>query len=275
MLARSRVSRQGLTLMELVVVMTILAALAAVAVAMFPNLLRRSHKVVDATNSSEVAKIVQLHQAMYLDYPDQLDLMTVAAGTTAPSFLPNDGGAVFGNGAQIGTLTAAEAGHLGRVGIKNGHHFVATGPGHPTMNPYDPAVPIATPTPLASGTNVFIIDTTTTGDYPQEIKTLIARDATARFVVFGFGARNTAVGTLVQNAPVNPPQNSELTPANHYCRVGVIFQISGAGIDETHASGIAGTKRARFIGACALEDDEIESTEKDLVGYYDVVNSKQ
>lgn len=270
MLSRSRVSRPGLTLMELVVVMTILAALAMIAVAMFPNLLRRSHKVVDASNSSEVAKIVQLHQAMYLDYPDQLDLMTASTGVTAPDFLPKDGGVAFGGGAQIGNLTANEVAALGRVGIKTGHHFVATAPGHPTMNPYSGLV--TAPTPLATTTPVFIIDATTpAGVYPQEIANVIARDATARFVVFGFGARNTCVGTLVQNAPTNAPQNAELTPSTHYVRVGVIFQVEGVGI----AAAAGGTKRARFIGACALEDDELESTEKDLVGYYDVLKTKE
>src|SRR5262245_54827325 len=89
MLTRTKrtMARRGLTLMELVVVMTVLAALVAIVVPMFPNLLRRSHKIGDATNASEVAKQVQLHQAMYLSYPDEFDLMTTAGSTTAPDFL--------------------------------------------------------------------------------------------------------------------------------------------------------------------------------------------
>jgi len=263
--------------MELVVVMTILAALGAIMVAMFPNLLRRSHKVVDATNSSEVAKAIQLHQAMFLGYPNEWDLMTTSGSTTAPTYLPNDGGTTFGGAAFIGNLTAAELGHLGRVGITSGHHFAAATPNHPTMDPYATALTTTPPT-LTATTEVWLIAATgpTTTEYPNELKLILARDPTARFVVFGVGARNTMVGSLMQTAPVNAPQDDKLTPATHYVRVGAIFQVSGSGIDATHSvTGIAGTKRARFIGCCALEDDEIESTEKDLVGYYDVVRTKQ
>src|SRR4029079_11542554 len=72
---QNQVRRQGLTLMEMVVVLSILAALAAIMIPLFPNILRRAHKATDATQTSEVAKAVQLYQALYLSYPNDLDLL--------------------------------------------------------------------------------------------------------------------------------------------------------------------------------------------------------
>ena len=261
-------NRRGLTLMELVVVMTVLAALAAILIPLLPNLLRRAHKVTDATQSAELAKAVQLHQALYITYPNEFDLMTVATGTTAPDYVPNDGGVPFGGGAYLGNLTAFEAGALNRMGVNLGHHFVATlaTVDHPTLNPY--AAAVTAPVTLSATTPVFVIDGTTStnlGAIPVELQNIIARDATAKFVVFGVGSRCTMVGKTIQNAPTSVPQKGNFTPSNTYSRTGVVFQVNGVGIQTT--------ERARFLGSVALEDDELESTEKDLIGYYDVANS--
>lgn len=264
--------RYGLTLMELVVVLTILVGLAAILVPLFPNLLRRTHKATDATQTAEVAKAVQLYQATYLSYPDQFDLMTTGTSTTAPDFLPAEtpgSTPPFGGGAQIGNLTQLEVDALSRVGIKSGHQFVASAPAQATQNPY--SGPITPPTPLSITVPVFIIQAGSGGTVPAkvpvEIQNIIARDPSARFVVFGLGSRCTMVGTTIQNAPTSVPQNSGFTPATLYSRIGVIFQVAGVGVNAT--------ERARFVASAALEDDEIESTEKDIVGYYDVAKSGQ
>lgn len=265
-----RKCRPGLTLMELVVVLTILIALAAIVVPLFPNLLRRAHKATDATQTSEVTKAVQMYWAVNVGYPSEWDLMTVSTGTTAPDFLPADGGVPFGGAAKIGNLTANEVAALSRIGVTSGHHFAATSPGHPTMNPYASAS--LTPTALSTSTPVFLIDpATTSGEVPTEIKNIYTNDPTARFVVFGIGPRSQMVGTVMQSAPTSVPQNKDFTPANTYSRVGVIFQVEGVGI----AAATGGTKRARFLGAIALEDDELESTEKDLVNFYDIAKTGQ
>src|SRR5262245_29592790 len=112
---RSAVRRRaGLTLMELVVVMTILIALAAILVPLFPNLLRRAHKATDATQTSELAKALQSYQALYVSYPDEFDLLT--DGSAFPAYLPADGG-TFGGAATATALTTDEAKALGRVGV--------------------------------------------------------------------------------------------------------------------------------------------------------------
>jgi type II secretory pathway pseudopilin PulG len=56
---------RGFTLLELVVVMFILMALAAIIVPLFPSMVERAHRASQATNESEITKAVQLYQGLY------------------------------------------------------------------------------------------------------------------------------------------------------------------------------------------------------------------
>jgi type II secretory pathway pseudopilin PulG len=79
--------RRGLTLMELVVVMFILIAVASIMVPIFPSMIERAHRSTGATNTSELTKAVQLYQAINGFYPDGYDLMT--DGTTMINYMPS------------------------------------------------------------------------------------------------------------------------------------------------------------------------------------------
>ncbi|MCE0498545.1 MAG: hypothetical protein LV481_11425, partial [Methylacidiphilales bacterium] len=68
-----RITRPALTLMELLVVMTILIALAGIVVPMLPNLLTKAHDSTVTTNISELQKMISGFFASNLAYPDQFD----------------------------------------------------------------------------------------------------------------------------------------------------------------------------------------------------------
>ena len=158
----------GLTLLELVVVMGILTALAAILVPLMPNLLRRADKATDATQSSELAKAIQLCQATTYGYPDQFDALVDSSGKL-PSYLPGSGttAGVFGGFVQTsppsGVTMSDAASALSKVGINNVHYLASdteagnayaggtttgTAAGfHPTRFPYA----TSTPTPLSGG----------------------------------------------------------------------------------------------------------------------------
>lgn len=261
--------RRGLTLMELVIVLAILAAVAALLVPLFPNLARRAHKATDATQTAEVAKAIQLHQGAYVSYPEGFDLLTDPTGVF-PTYLPAETpGSPFGGFVKADALTPEEAAALGRVGISMGHQL-ATTPIHPTLNPY--AAPLNTPTALNSaGLRVAIIDPNdpaiatalaTNNLLANVIQQNTVGGIAPRFILFGVGPRTTMVGTTIQDAPTSVPQKKNFTPDNTYSRIGVIFMISGREVSKS--------ERARFVAAVAMEDDELESTEKDIIGYYEV-----
>lgn len=260
--------RRGLTLMELVVVLSVLAAVAAILVPLLPNLLRRAHKATDATQTSELSKAVQTYQAAYMSYPDNFDLLTTGTGGFA-AFLPEDDGNVFGGFVTSGTLTSDELGALNRVGIQFLQPLATTTTGsgfHPTMNPYPPGSTILTnqiTVKSATNVNFAILNTTAiTAANPSFLQAARLSDTTARFVVFGVGPRSSMVGTIIQEAPTSVPQNKSFTPDTMYSRVGLVFKVSGVEVQRS--------ERARLVAAVALEDDELETTEKDIIGYYQV-----
>lgn len=57
-----RCRRAGLSLMELVVVMAILIALAGLVVAILPSMLTRAHTSTHAANIAEIVRNMQLYQ---------------------------------------------------------------------------------------------------------------------------------------------------------------------------------------------------------------------
>ena len=265
----ARTKKKGLTLIELVVVLAILAAVAAIIVPLLPNLLRRAHKAIDGTQSSELSKAVQTYHALYYGYPDNFDMLT--DGTAFPSYIPADGGAVFGGFVQASTLTASELAALAKVGVRYVQPLATTSTS-PSLDPYPAGTTLLANrldlTDSANATKVFaVIDpagtsgTTIQASNPRFFEAVRSADPTARYVVFGVGSRSSMVGQTIQDAPTSVPQNSGFTPATLYSRVGVIFKVSGLEVASAD-------NRARFIGAVALEDDELEATEKDIVGYY-------
>jgi prepilin-type N-terminal cleavage/methylation domain-containing protein len=264
--------RQGLTLMELVVVLSILAGLAAILVPMFPNILRRTHKATDTTQTSEISKSVQTYQALYLSYPDQFDLLGDGS-TTDLTYLKGAGSATgpFGGFTTIQALNTADTPQvtalaaLNNAGIKLVMPMTATtttATFQATMFPYDVG---ANPIPITAATNVrFVNRTAAQAANPAFMQGEFNNDPLGQYVVFGVGARNSMVGQVMQDAPFAVPQDKDFTPANTYSRFGVIFKVAG---NEVNVS-----QRARFICAVALEDDELESTEKDAIGFYQVAS---
>jgi Tfp pilus assembly protein PilE len=128
-----RASRFGLTLMELVVVLVILIALASVLLPMLPAFLTKTHDAVTTTNISETDKGITGFFMANLAYPNQFDSLVDASGNmyaglifnplnpiSQNTFSPVGTVATTGNGTQAiytGTLSAGQATSLTLGGI--------------------------------------------------------------------------------------------------------------------------------------------------------------
>jgi len=257
-----------LTLLELVVVLTILVALAGIVVPMVSNLLPFSSSSAAATNATEVERVVQLAlskpqyntlgQNVTLDL---LDNITGSSGDGLASYVQTNFGASPPDIVPY-TLTTNDIASLNSLGIRNVYPLVenpnTTTPNTPAWNPtffpyaYNSATGLPTSTLLAAGTSV------------ASLSSLVAAQkfgvpSTETYVVFGLGKYSALSGAngntrYLQEAPVvyNPSANSG--PDTVYCRFGLVFQV-----DPTNGT------PATFIGAVEFETTGAMTRDDNLI----------
>ena len=262
--------RCGLTLMELVVVLLILAALAGILVPMLPNMLSCAHTATGATNTGELAKAVQLYQASYMKYPDNFDSLLNTSGTLL-AYLP--GGATGTPcGGDLGTFTLGPntLAALNGAGITTVWNIDDTGTASdfsPTFNPY-PAT--GGSTPLASGGTIAILSPTgalhlnlvrpdNTGNPP-------AASGMPVLAVFGVGRRCSMVGKTINDPPTHDTDDPTQTPNLVYARFGVVFQLTQSTNTDADALG-----SAQFVGTVSMHPNNVVSTDGHLQEYYNLV----
>jgi len=253
------IRRRGLTLIELVVVMVILAALAGIVVPLLPGMVGRAHTSSSATNVGEIAKAIQTHQALQLSYPDNFDSLVDTTGALV-GYLPGAGAGQL----TTATLTDETADALIDAGIANMAQMIpapASNPGDfsPTFFPYgtDRDVP-PTSTALADGVAVASL----TGAAANR---LFAAPVGATYALFGVGSRTTMQGRSLQDAPVHFPESANDSPSVAYSRYAVVFQL-------TDGSGNP-LKSARMVGVCAFHDDTVVSLNDHVAEYWEASKS--
>jgi prepilin-type N-terminal cleavage/methylation domain-containing protein len=251
--------RQGLTLMELIIVLMILVALAGILIPILPSMLTRAHVATHTTNVTEISKLILTYQATNNGFPDQWDSMTdgtaqvtyLAGGVLDPT--PGSGGP----GGQAGgnftsqVPTAAEVTALNAAGIKSVHNQLTYAVGvtdwagnafDPTFANYSaaPNVPtaITTSTPLTYLTpnNKF---------WPAfQAQNFPSWSPTANYVALGFGPRCTLTKMAV-TAPIHFSDTQDATTSFSYGRFVAIFKVS-----DPAAPG--GVNMAQFVGVVAI-----------------------
>jgi type II secretory pathway pseudopilin PulG len=259
--------------MELIVVLAILIALAAIMIPLFPSMIGRAHKSSESTNISELNKAFQMFAGLNSgSFPDGLDLLgdgsTLAAylpagpvpnSPTGPANLANTVGG-FLNPQALGPRAAA----LNAAGINNGWAmFTATQPDPftPTFNPYSSTTNPPVPTPITSSTVVAFVSPAGIARAGIIGSQNINTASSTQFVMFGVGSRCSIIGKTMANAPHLFTDNPALeNPANVYERFGVIFQVEDGNGNPLSV--------AQFISAVAIESDGIEGVDKDMESYY-------
>jgi prepilin-type N-terminal cleavage/methylation domain-containing protein len=255
--------RRGLTLLELVVVLTILVALAGLLVPMVSNLLSVSTSAIGATNASEIERMVQL----YLGRPNgnTLDLLDNLAGSTGDlmSYVPTNSG-TLGNATpdivpyQLSSGTPAVT-SLSYLGLQNVYQLVpnpgtATTPAwNPTFYPYTPNTTTGLPTsePLSAVTYVAQLSGRAAAEK-------FGVPSTGTYLVFGLGKYSAMSGAngggrYIQEAPVAYNMAGS-GPDLVYCRFGLVFQV-----DPVNGA------PATFIGAVEFEPTGAVTRDDNLI----------
>lgn len=277
--AGRNVSRRGLTLIELIVVMMILIALAGLLVPMLPSMLTRAHTSTCSTNMGETVRAITNYQALYSQYPSNFDALSdgktlidyLAGGAAATNAGITGQGAGPGNNEVTGiTLTANEATNLTGVGISTLQAMVPSATGapagfDPTFN-YYPATanpPTDNTLAVAGGLVVGGMDPTHDGNTSTSWARCVALNlpTTGRYVVVGIGPRVGMVGKTIQTAPVHFGDQPALNPEYGYERLVAIFQISDS------APGVTMTQ-ARLVGTAPIHDTGVGSIQDELQNWY-------
>jgi prepilin-type N-terminal cleavage/methylation domain-containing protein len=276
--AKPVAARNGLTLMELIVVLMILVALAGIIIPMLPSMLTRAHVATHTTNVTEITKLIITYQATHTGFPDQWDAMTngttminyMAGGTMDPQTPPPGGqaGGVFtqSNPTQ-GELNALNAAGIGKV-----HMQLATPGGTDWAgNAFDPtfanysAAPTA-PTTIGTSTALVYIDPQANGTALTFIQqNYPSWSQTGRYIALGIGPRCTMIGTNAVQAPVHFSDTPDASPAFSYARFVAIFKVS-----DTSAPG--GVNMAQLVGVAAIHSNGPNSLDSEFQNWNQLNN---
>jgi len=246
-IVKHRMNRPAFTLVELIVVLTILVGLAGVLIPAVTDMIARTNRSTSAINISEVAGAIQRYDAQYMTYPNNFDSLVtdLTLGTDLNTLT-----AALGTASVDVTLTAATLATLSAGGITSvGLHAVD-----------DATFNLPTATTLASG-DILKGPTAVT----QQALGLETTGVAGKYVLLGVGALCDMNGKTMIDAPVHFPRNATTNPETTYARFIAVFQIT----DGTALPGGAIT-RAKFVGVIAPDGLGLSD---ELDGYFHIASN--
>jgi len=246
-IVKHRMNRPAFTLVELIVVLTILVGLAGVLIPAVTDMIARTNRSTSAINISEVAGAIQRYDAQYMTYPNNFDSLVtdLALGTDLNTLT-----AALGTASADVTLTVATIATLSAGGITSvGLHAVS-----------DATFNLPTATTLASG-DILKGPTAVT----QQALGLETTGVAGKYVLLGVGALCDMNGKTMIDAPVHFPRNATTNPETTYARFIAVFQIT----DGTALPGGALT-RSKFVGVIAPDGLGLSD---ELDGYFHIASN--
>lgn len=238
--------RQGLTLVELVVVLAVLMALTGIVLSSIPSLFRQTSAATAGAGAAEVNAAIQYFRVRKYLFPDSYDSLLEAPYTLLAT-LPK------GSRRQLKPkdLDNADRPFLAAVGIRTTWQHNPTNDAEGVT--FRPLTGIKSFDATAGG---FASDDVAALDTTRIDVDAVFGPGTLRggineiFAVFGLGPRCTLVGGEggVLAAPITFGGTAGTNPMNFYQRYGMVFRFDR---DEGRA--------AQFLGAVVFDHDGIKS----------------
>ena len=269
---RGNARRRGLTLIELVVVLTILTALGGILVPVIGNMIDHTHFAKCSVTIPDITRNITRSFTADLTYPDRWDsLISAADGTSLYPDLP--GGSTVSGELTTATLTAAQADGLAALGITTVIDLeptVANG-GTAEDATWSPA-PLGAPArALADGETVAVLSKAGASVVslnlkrhfgPDGIEGTADDDGSVEYIVFGIGNNSTAVGPsgLFVESPTHFGGEDAMNPIDVYQRYCAIFSVDGEG-------------DVRFETAASVHPEGFDGAEAHVIGYYEETKS--
>lgn len=247
-------SRSGLSLLELLVVLTILIALGGIVVSTLPGMLKRTQVATAAANIPEIDAAIRrnstLLQGQIGDRFDSLISGSASLDGGVPDYV--GGGEIF---EPIG-VTAAEILALEQIGVTELIPAAGEAP-NATFNSHDQQ-----PIPISSDTRVCALNIEAALVLLKEGWNFEPEEA-AKYIVFGLGEQCTLVGAGARAAfsesPVHFSDDRDQSPEEMYSRYLLLVEVRS--LSES-------TSVARYVGAAIPGRNGIQSKSRELENYY-------
>lgn len=253
-----------LTLIELIVVLTILVALGGIAIGLAPDLLTRTHVAASVTNVTEVTKAFYTYTILNSGrIPSGFDSLVDGTSSSIYSALP-------GRTEYTALTPSAIDTALGLAGGTSEAAFISAG--LTQVYPMNNAI-VPPPNGTGSGNATFDVDygapvlldsnPPLATIAPLNINRVFNRDTTGKiYIVFGVGSACTIIGEESSGGLVEPPIHFGDTPntvSNRaYTRYLAIYSIEADGTEAV----------IKYVGSCAPHENGLEANSAHLEEWY-------
>ncbi len=246
--------RRGLTLLELLVVLTILIALGGIVIATLPGLLDRAQSATAAANVPEIDAAIKrelvVHQGQIGNRFDSLITGNSSITGSIPRYV--GGSEIF----QAVSLDDSELRALAQLGVTELIPASETAD-NATFDSHDqPPVALSGESKVCAISNAFA---------PELLKDMwnVTTPAEARYLVFGLGEQCSLVGAgtsaVFAEAPVHFSDNSVSSPKNMYCRYLIVVELLTR--DEREST-------ARYVGTAIPHLSGMQGVKSELENFY-------
>ncbi len=245
--------RGALTLLELLVVLTILIALGGIVIASLPGLLERTQSATAAANVPEIDAALKrnllIRNGLLGNRFDALVTGSISINGDVASYI--GGSETF----ESVPLNDADVNALAELGITELVPAAEDASDATFQSHAGAAIPISAQTKVCAISSAF------SGQLIHDLWNIQSTEG-SRFVVFGLGQRCSLVGAgpdaLFSDAPIHFSDNSLSSPKNMYSRYLIVVELKSS----------EQTVKARYIGTAIPHQTGLQGVQDELKEFY-------
>ena len=255
----NRKTLRSLTLIELIVVLLVLVALAGILTPQFGNMVGRAHGSSGASNAVEIAKAIQFFQATKLRQPTGFGVPIAADGTAIDN--PDATGSIFEaagdfttqnlNGAGANENARASLAGAGITSLQRVTQAAVDAAESATFGVEATTVDISSP--LAADENVVALSASGI--------TSLGLTAGNTYVCLCVGESCELIGSGMLDAPLHFPEGGDGLPANAYARWLAIYEVD-----------VDGGESAILVAVASNDDGSASGLQGHLAEYFEAAN---